>query len=171
MSVAVAVATALRSGSIYIANASFVALFLWAASLIIWLFSRDYVWGYACLNFLAFLFFYLRWNAPNPQHRQFHFLMMIGLMTNPAFYAYQQVIAAIAPKSFGMSIFWYKLADNVIYELELILIVVYALLRRRARADVVKWRQDVDGWFSKAGDVKRGVKRAARSRRKPPDDK
>lgn len=171
MSVVAALTTALRSGSIYIANASFVALFIWAASLIIWMFSRDYVGGYAGLNFLAFLFFYQRWSAPNAQHRQFHFLMMCCLMTNPAFYAYQKVIAAIAPDSFGMSMFWYKLADNIIYELELILIIVYALLRRRAKADVVKWRQDVDGWFSKAGDSKRGVKKARRNRRKPPDEK
>lgn len=166
-----AVVTAHRSGSVYIANASLVALLLWVASLIIWLFSRDYVWGYASFNFLAFLFFYQRWSAPNAQHRQFHFLMMCCLMTNPAFYAYQQLVAAFAPDSFGMSMFWYKLADNFIYEIELLLIIAYALLRRRAKANTVKWRHDVDGWFSKAGEIKRGVKKAVRSRKKPPDDR
>lgn len=91
-------------------------------------------------------------------------------MTDAAFYAYQQVIAIVAPESFGMSMFWYKLADNVTYAIELALITVYALLRRRAKADVVKWRQDVDGWFSRAGDIRRGVKQEARVHRKPPDE-
>lgn len=146
------------------------ALALWGASFVIWLFSRDYVWGYACLHFLAFLFFYRRWNAPNAQHRQFHFLMMCCLMINPALYAYQQVIAIVAPDSFGMSMFWYKLADNVIYALELYLIIVYALLRRRAKANVVKWRQDVDSWFSKADEMRRDAKEIVRGDKKPPDE-
>ncbi len=148
--------TAHRSGSIYIANASLIALLLWAASLIIWSFSRDFVWGYAGLNFLAFLFFYQRWSAPDAQHRQFHFLMMCCFRLDSAFYAYQQIIAAIAPGSFGMSMYWYKLTNNVIYEAELILIIAYALLRRRAKADTAKWRSDVDGWFERAGKFRRG---------------
>lgn len=146
-----------RSGSIYIANASLVAASIWTASLILWSFSRDFVWGYAAVNFFAFLYFYHRWSAPDAQHRQFHFLMMCCGMTNAAFYGYQQVMQVLAPDAFAMSIWWYKLADNVIFETELALTFVYALLRRRARADVVKWRSDVDGWFQKAGSLKRGL--------------
>ncbi|HOP19004.1 MAG TPA: hypothetical protein PK585_02900, partial [Amphiplicatus sp.] len=72
-------------------------------------------------------------------------------MTNAAFYGYQQAIEAIAPGAFGMSMFWYKLADNILFECALALTIAYALLFRRAKSDVVKWRSDVDGWFEKAG--------------------
>jgi len=151
------VAAAHRSGSIYIANASLILALIWVASLVIWSFSRDYVWGYAALNFLALLYFYQRWSAPDAQHRQFHFLMMCCFMTNTAFYCYQQVVAVVAPGAFGMSMFWYKLAGNVIYEVELALVFIYALLFRRAKADTAKWRGDVNGWFAKAGDFRRGA--------------
>lgn len=90
-------------------------------------------------------------------------------MSNPAFYAYQQVVAVVAPHAYGMSIFWYKLADNVIFELELAFIIAYALLRRRATADKVKWRNDVDNWFESAGDMRRGVRKMFG--KKGPNDK
>lgn len=159
-----------RSGSIYIANASLIATLLWAASLVIWSFSRDYVWGYAALNFFALIYFYQRWSAPDAQHRQFHFLMMCCYMTDTAFYGYQQFISVIVPEAFGMSMWWYKLANNVIFECELALVIVYALLFRRAKADTAKWRSDVDGWFAKAGDFRRGVARLVR-RDQPDSDK
>ena len=90
--------------------------------------------------------------------------MMCFTMTNAAFYGYQQAVEAIAPGAFGMSMFWYKLADNILFECALALTIAYALLFRRAKADVVKWRSDVDGWFEKAGDIKRGVSGKARSK-------
>lgn len=122
------------------------------------------IWGYASLNFLALLYFYYRWSAPDAQHRQFHYLMMCCAMINAGFYAYQNVVSLVAPGAFGMSIWWYKLIDNILFEALLVLIFIYGMLFRRAKADTAKWRSDVDGWFERAGNMRRGLRQFGRRR-------
>jgi hypothetical protein len=63
------------------------------------------------------------------------------------------------PKAFAMSGWHYQLLHNVIFVVELLLVVVYSLARRRARADRVKYNADVDSFFKKADRWFRGDKR------------
>ncbi len=121
--------------------------------------SHGGVWRYAALDLFALVYFYSKWSAPDAQHRQFHFLMMLSYLASTAFYAFRVAVAAFPGEFFGMSQWWYELASNLLFELELILIFVYALLHRRARADRRQFRIDAARWVDKAAKVKRDILR------------
>lgn len=82
---------------------------------------------------------------------------MCSYLITTALYTYRMAINAFADGAFGMSYWWFKFASNFLFALELSLIFVYALLRRRAKADTRQWRADVEGWFAKAGAFRRAV--------------
>jgi hypothetical protein len=74
-----------------------------------------------------------------------------------AFYAYEMAVNAFLRGAFGMTPWWFQLISNILFEVELLFILGYALLFRRAKANRKKYYSDVDGWFAKAGAAKRGL--------------
>lgn len=134
---------------------------MFAGSILFWLIGHG-VWRYAVLEVFGLIYFYLRWSAPDAQHRQFHFLLMCTFMTTTAFYAYRLAVQPMMPSAFAMAPWHYQLLHNVIFVFELLLVTVYALLYRRAKANKQKYYADVDGWFAKADEMKRGLSDSAR---------
>lgn len=129
---------------------------IYVASILLWATARDGgVWRYAALDLFALAYFFQKWSAPDAQHRQFHFLMMLSYLASTSFYAFRTSIAAFPIEAFGMSEWWYELISNLLFELELAFIFVYALLHRRARADRRKFRSEVAQWFSRTAKGKR----------------
>lgn len=151
-----AVAAAHRSGSIYVAAASRVLAIIYAGSIALWLTGRG-VWRYALLELFALVYFYLRWSAREAQHRQFHFLLLCCYVMTTAFYAYRFAVQPLMPDAFAMSPWWYQLMHNLIFAAELLFVVSYALLYRRAQADRKQYYDDVERWFARAGAMKRGL--------------
>ena len=115
------------------------------------------MWRYALLELFALGYFYLQWSAHDAQHRQFHFLLMCSYLITTAFYGYQIAVRSMMVEAFAMTGWWFQLISNVLFEAELLLIIGYALLFRKARAGRRKYYDDVDSWFAKAGAVKRGM--------------
>lgn len=113
------------------------------------------VWRYAALDLFALLYFFRKWSEPNAQHRQFHFLMMLSYLASTAFFSFRGVVALMPGDYFGMSPFWYELISNVLFELELALIFVYALLFRRSRADRIQFRKDSNRWLDEFGRLRK----------------
>ncbi len=138
-------------------------------SILLWLTGKG-VWRYAVLELFGLCFFYLRWSAPEPQHRQFHFLLMCSYLTTTALYAYRLAMDTLMPGAFAMSPRAYQFTHNFMFFVELVLVIGYAFLYRRARANRAKYYADVDGWFAKAGAARRGavafVRRAISRERK-----
>ncbi len=124
---------------------------MWASS------PEGGVWRYAALDLFALAYFFQKWNARVPQHRQFHFVMMLSYLASTAYYAFRSLIEGLQIDAFGMSDWWHTLISNLLFELELLFIVVYALLYRRARTDNRKFRADVEAWFGKAARAKREI--------------
>ncbi len=124
--------------------------------MLIWATGADGgVWRYAVLDLFALAYFYGKWAAPEVQHRQFHFLMMLSYLTSTTFFAYRGGVALLPIDAFGMSEWWYALISNILFELELIFIVAYALLFRRAKADRRKFRTDSARWLEQVSDAKK----------------
>jgi len=115
------------------------------------------IWRYAALDLFALAYFYGKWSSPEPKHRQFHFLMMLSYLTSTTFFAYRGAIAALPMDAFGMSEFWYELISNILFELELIFIVAYSFLFRRAKADRRKFRTDSARWLEQVSDAKKNI--------------
>lgn len=152
----VAVAAAHLSGSKHIANASRVSGLIYAASMLIWAVdSHGGIWRYAALDLFALAYFFQKWSAPDAQHRQFHFLMMLSYLASTSFFAFRSAVNTFSFDFFGMSQWWYELISNLLFELELAFIFLYALLHRRARADRRKFRSEVEQWFARAAKGKR----------------
>ncbi|MEE2692761.1 MAG: hypothetical protein VX640_14600 [Pseudomonadota bacterium] len=124
-------------------------------------------WQFATIDLLALIYFYRRWSAPSPQHRQFHFLLMCSYLITTAFYAYQIALKRFAPEALMMSGWWFELFSNILYEAELIGITVYALLFRRAKADRRKFRADVNRWFDGMSAMKQSLLREDRKVPRP----
>jgi len=154
------VAAAHWCGSKHIANASRVSGLIYLASMAFWLVGGNgHIWRYAALDLFALAYFYLKWSARDAQHRQFHFLMMLSYLASTGFYAFRTAVDIFPGEFFGMSRWWYELISNLLFELELILIIVYALLHRRARADRRQFRQDAARWADKVAKAKRDILR------------
>ena len=150
-----AVIAAHWSGSRHIANASRVSGLIFVASMLLWAANKDGgVWRYAVLDLFALAYFFQNWVAPNAQHRQFHFLMMLSYLASTSFYAFRGAISAFPIDALGMTEWWYELISNVLFELELIFIAAYAFLYRRARADKRKFRTEVASWFERAAKIR-----------------
>lgn len=115
------------------------------------------VWRYAVLDLLALAYFFRKWSAPDAQHRQFHFLMMLSYLASTSFFAFRGAVAAFPIDAFGMSEWWYALISNILFELELLFILVYALLHRRARADRQRFRADMREWFDRAARMRQSL--------------
>lgn len=123
--------------------------------MLLWAANRDGgVWRYSVLDLFALVYFFQKWAAEKAQHRQFHFLMMLSYLASTSFYAFRSAVLAFPIHPFGMSEWWYELISNVLFELELIFITVYAILFRRARADNRKFRTEVAQWFSRAAKIR-----------------
>ena len=88
---------------------------------------------------------------------------MCSYLTTSAFYAYEMAVNTFLNGAFGMTPWWFQFLSNILFEFELLLIIGYSLLFRRARADRKKYYADVDRWFAKAGSIKRGVADAVRA--------
>jgi len=156
--VLVAVAAAHWCGSPHIAKASRVSGLIYVASILLWATSPEGgIWRYAVLDLFALAYFFQKWSATDAQHRQFHFLMLLSYLASTSFYAFRGVVAAFPVEAFGMSERSHTLISNLLFELELAFIFVYALLYRRARADKRKFRTDVEQWFSRAAKVRRDL--------------
>jgi len=134
---------------------------IWFGSILLWFSSEVWnaphagVWRFVILDLFALIYFYVRWSSPEAQHRQFHFLLMCSYLITTAFYAYQYWVSSFVQDAFGVSPWWYQLSSNVLFEAELLLIFVYALLFRRAKRDRVKYRKDYEGWLTHVGAAKR----------------
>lgn len=139
------------SGLIYVAS-----ILMWASA------PEGGVWRYAVLDLFALAYFFQKWSARDAQHRQFHFLMMVSYLASTAFYAFRGAVEAFPVDAFGMSVWWYALASNFLFALELAFIIAYALLHRRARADRRKFRSEVEQWFARAAERRRGSVRRPR---------
>ena len=123
---------------------------IYVASMLVWATGMEGgAWRYAVLDLFALVYFYGKWSAPDVQHRQFHFLMMLSYLASTSFYAFRSAVAVLPVDAFGMSPWWYQLISNMLFELELIFIVLYAYLYRRARADKKKFRSDAEQWLAK----------------------
>ena len=153
-----AVAAAHWSGSVHIARASRVSALIYLASILFWLLSHHGIWRYAVLDLFALAYFYRAWSSPDAQQKQFHFLMMCSYLVTTAFYTFRTAITAMGVQPFGMSLWWYGLASNLMFELELLFVAGYAFLYRRAKADKRKFKADSEQWLSKVrrltGDTK-----------------
>jgi hypothetical protein len=121
----------------------------------LWLTGRG-VWRYALLELFALGYFFLRWSARRAQHKQFHFLMLGCYVTTTAFYSYQLALQPFMPDAFAMSGWHYQLLHNSIFVAQLMLVILYGVLYRRAHADRGKYYAEVDSWFGKAGAARRG---------------
>ncbi len=152
-----AVTAAHLCGSKYIRDASRVSGLIYVASMLIWLSGHagGGVWRYAALDLFALAFFFRKWSQPDAQHRQFHFLMMLSYLASTAFYAFRAMIDLAPGEFFLMSPWWYEFISNVLFELELALFFVYALLFRRSRTDRRKFREDTRIWLAQAGRLRR----------------
>jgi hypothetical protein len=125
---------------------------------LIWAIGLDGgAWRYAVLDLFALAYFYQKWSAPEVQHRQFHFLMMLSYLTSTSFFAFRSAVVALPIDAFGMSEWWYELISNILFELELLFIIIYAMLFRRARADRRKFRVDTARWIEKAAEMRRAI--------------
>lgn len=114
-------------------------------------------WHYATIDLVALIYFYRRWSAPNPQHRQFHFLLMCSYLITTAFYSYQVALLRYAPEALLMSGWWFELFSNILYEAELVGITIYSLLFRRAKTDRRRFQSDVDRWFDGMSAMRRAL--------------
>lgn len=123
--------------------------------LVWWSAPHGGIWRYAVLDLFALAYFFRKWSEPNAQHRQFHFLMMLSYLTSTAFYAFRNFVDAFPGEFFGMRVWWYELFSNVLFELELALVIVYALLFRRSRADRPKFRADAAHFVDQVGKLRR----------------
>ena len=142
---------------------------VWASSVFLWFLDRGVVgWRYAVVDAVALAYFYRRWSAPNAQHRQFHFLLMCSYIVTVSFWAYRFAAAPVFPEAASLSARWLQLISNMLFGAELLLVIAYALLFRRAKADPRKWRRDVDRWM----DGPPGMFRKAPAKaRKPGEDR
>lgn len=163
----------LWSGSRYISSAAIVVALLWLSGLILWALRGGGLpaWQMAMIDLVALAYFYRRWSAPRPQHRQFHFLLMCSYLITTAFYAYMMALRRFSPEALLLSEWWFQLFSNILYELELIGITIYALLFRRAKADRRKFRADVDRWMDGMGAMRRALSVDDANRRPRADEK
>lgn len=161
--VLVTAASAHFSGSRHIANAGYIAAALWIASVLsyfmpnVWGVSQAGLWRYAVINFIALIYFYIRWSAQNAQHRTFHFLLMWVYLTTTLFYAYKIWVTSFTDDAFGISGWWYQFLSNILFASVLLLIIGYAIIYRRAQRNKKKYRADVKRGFEKAGTLKENL--------------
>lgn len=80
---------------------------------------------------------------------------MCSYLITTAFYAYEMAVSSFLKGAIGLSPWWFQFASNILFEFELVLIISYAILFRRARADRRKYYDDVDRWFTTAGAWRR----------------
>ncbi len=143
------VAAAYWSGSKNIVGAAHAISLVWIGSNIVWLAGPvGAVWKYAIIDGVALMYFYRRWVEPATQHRQLHFLLMCSYLATTGHYTVQLVAKQVLPDAFGMSGWWFQLISNVMFAGELLLVTVYALLRRKAKQDRRKWRADTERWLA-----------------------
>jgi len=113
------------------------------------------VWHIVALQIAAALYFYVRWSVKDAQHRTFHFLLLCALAFRIGFYVYQFWITSFRPELLHISLWWYQLISNVLFELSLILVFAYALIYRHAQKDKMKYRNEIAEGFEKAGMARR----------------
>lgn len=141
--------------------------------MVFWLTDKYWggVWRYAALDVFALIYFYRKWAAPLAQHRQFHFLLMCSYLISTAFYAFRMLAGTLPVQPFGMSTWTYELISNILFGVELALIIVYGLLYKAARIDRKQYYERIDRWFEKAGAFRRNAASFLRnlflSKRKP----
>ena len=124
--------------------------------MLIWATGMDGgAWRYAILDLFALAYFYGKWTARVPQHRQFHFLMMLSYLASTCFFAFRSAVGVFPIDAFGMSEWWYELISNVLFELELLFIIIYALLYRRARTDRRKFKTDSTRWVERVSNARK----------------
>lgn len=144
--------TAWRSKSRYVWSAAAIQGFVWAGSLILYQMRQYSVeWGYSAVQFGAFLYYLRRVTQKNPQHRILHTALMLSQSFKLGLTAYQLAIHA-GMKPTIMTIWTSQLFNNVLFFIELLAIIIYALLSRRARKDPGRWRKDTERWLSRRKD-------------------
>lgn len=127
-------------------------LFLvWAGNMgLLWIaHSPETRWRALIIDLLALFYFYRRWSSPDPQHRTFHYILMCSYLATSAYYFTQYVVSYYVPTAIAMSSWWFFLFSNVLFAAELLFVIVYAILRRRAQSDRMKWHQDTDSFLKK----------------------
>lgn len=143
------VAAAYWSGSKNIVGAAHAIALVWVGSNIVWLAGPvGAVWKYPIIDGLALIYFYRRWAEPTTQHRQLHFLLMCSYLATTGHYTVQLFARQLIPGAFGMSGWWFQLMSNLLFAGEVLLVTVYALLRRKAKLDPRKWRADTERWLA-----------------------
>lgn len=113
--------------------------------------SSNDTWSYVSLDLFALIYFYMKWSAPNAQHKMMHFILMCAYAVSTLFIGFQLGVLVLANEGQGghyWFIFWaWNLFSNAVFAFALLFLTVYALLRRRAAKNPQKWRGDVDAWF------------------------
>lgn len=144
-----AIAAALYSRSPHLRDAALILTFNWVACLVLWFIDRGSAkWSYTVADLVTMLYFYRRWSQPNPQHRQFHLILMMSMLVTLGLSAFQFLFRDVLPAAVSLSARWYQFIDNILFVGEFLFVAVYALLFRRAKANPEKWKNDTARWLS-----------------------
>jgi hypothetical protein len=139
--------TARLSKSSYVWGAAAIQAFVWIGSIALYN-LREYSveWGYSAIQLGAFLYYVRRVTQKNPQHKILHSTLMLSQSFKLGLTAYQMAIHA-GMKPTILAVWTSQLFNNILFLLELTIIIVYALLARRARRDPAKWQKDTEKWL------------------------
>lgn len=139
--------TARLSKSSYVWSASAIQAFVWIGSIILYNLRQYSVeWGYSAVQLGALLYYVRRVTQKNPQHRILHTTLMLSQSFKLGLTAYQMAVNAGMNPSI-LTIWTSQLFNNLLFLLELLIIIVYSLLARRARSNPDKWRNDTNKWL------------------------
>lgn len=145
-----AVAAGWRAHSRYILFAALILAFMWMGSTALWIIHAGAVrWRYVVVECIICAYFAKRWMETNAQHRVFHFVLMAFNMTNITLSLCDIALTNTILRNRFHITYWYQLSINIIYATELLFVVAYSLLRRRAKNDPDKWRSDTDDWLDR----------------------
>lgn len=95
------------------------------------------------------IYLFVRYTQKHPQHRTFHWLLLLSQLTTIGLSTYQIAFHRFFGAPTSVVLWWYNAIDNALFFLELCIVFVYALLFRRAKSDPDRWRGDTTRWLER----------------------
>ncbi|MEL7487410.1 MAG: hypothetical protein AAGJ87_09380 [Pseudomonadota bacterium] len=137
-------AVAQRAQSSHIFDASRAIAFVWLFTTAAYFappHDNTDIWHFALVHMIGLYYFYREWSAPHGQHRQLHYSLMVNYFAMMVLYCYHIIADAFIPEPLQMTGWHFIFFTNRLFEIQLLSVIVYSVLRMYARADSDRWRQ------------------------------